>query len=138
VKKKHRWEAKYHDIYKGSGCPHCVDRVNGTPVSKPQRKLNDLLCGSLNYPEGRYRIDVAVIRHSQKIAVEYDCQYWHEGNEDYDKRRDIFLISRGWKILHVKSRNLLPTRKQLKKAINEISNKENVVNIFLEDWKTKK
>lgn len=137
-KNGHEWETPYNNIQSGTGCPVCKDMINGAPISKPQIKLNSLLYGSLNYPEGRYRIDVAIIRNSQKIAVEYDCQYWHEGNEQHDTKRDRYLISNGWKIIHVKSRKLLPTRKQLKKAINEILNKKNVVNVFLEDWKTKK
>lgn len=131
----HVFVSRYSDIQKDAGCPYCQDLINGAPVSKPQRKLNNLLCGFLNYPEGRKNIDVAIIRKNQKIAVEYDCQYWHEGNEKYDLKRDKFLIARGWKIIHVKSRNLLPTRKQLKKAINKVLNNENIINIFLEDWK---
>jgi hypothetical protein len=134
--KSHQWEAVYNNIYNGTGCPYCDDRVNGQPVSKPQRKLNTLLCGVLNYPEDRYRIDVAIMRNSQKIAVEYDAQYWHCGNEEHEIKRDKYLINKGWKVIHIKSGEMLPIRKQLKKAINKILNNEDVVNIFLEDWKT--
>lgn len=134
-KDNHVFEANYNNVKTGWGCPQCSDMVNGSLVSKPQIKLNNLLCGSLNYPEGKYRIDVAIIRNSQKIAVEYDCCYWHKGNEGYDAMRDEYLIRCGWKIIHVKSRNLLPSRKQLKKTINKILNSKDVVNIFLEDWK---
>lgn len=131
-----RWETRYHDIQQGGGCPICKDRVNGVQVSKPQRKLNDLLCGSLNYPEGRRRIDVAIMRNSQKIAVEYDCYYWHREKEDLDVKRDKFLISCGWKILHIKSGNLLPTRKQLKRSINNLlKTNSNIVELYLEDWR---
>ena len=135
-KKKHRWKTTYRSIQGGSNCRVCKDIINGVRVSKPQRKLNNLLCGSLNYPEGKYRIDVAIMRKSQKIAVEYDCQYWHEGNEEHDVKRDERLIFRGWKILHIKSRNLLPTKKQLKRVINNLLKADNnIVNLYLDDWK---
>jgi very-short-patch-repair endonuclease len=131
-----RWKARYHDIQQGSGCPTCKDRINGVQVSKPQRTLNTLLHGSLNYPENRYRIDVAIMRNSQKIAVEYDCYYWHKGKEDYDAKRDKYLIFRGWKIIHIKSGKLLPTRKQLKQSINKLlETSNNVINLYLEDWR---
>jgi very-short-patch-repair endonuclease len=133
--KGHTWKATYNNIAKGTGCPYCDDRVNGVSVSKPQRKLNGLLFGSLNYPEGKYRIDVAIMRRSQKIAVEYDCQYWHEGNEEHDAKRDKYLTKKGWKVLHIKSSHLLPTRKQFTSAIGYLLNTNNrVFSLYLEDW----
>ena len=132
----HRWETRYHYIQQGSGCPICKGMINGAYISKPQCELNGLLCGSLNYPEGRYRIDVAIMRKSQKIAVEYDCQYWHSGREEYDVRRDSFLVSKGWKILHVKANYLIPARKQLTTAIGHLLNTDDkVFNLYLADWK---
>jgi len=44
----HSWKASYTAIYQGNGCPYCKNFINGAPVSKPQIKLNNLLCGSLN------------------------------------------------------------------------------------------
>lgn len=76
------------------------------------------------------------MRNSQKIAVEYDCQYWHEGNEKHDAKRDMFLISCGWKVLHIKSDRSLPTRKRLSIVIDYLLETNNVVyNLYLEDWK---
>ena len=135
-KKGHRWKARYNNIQQGSGCPTCKDRINGVQISKPQRKLSGMLYGNLNYPEGRYRIDVAIMRKSQKIAVEYDCSYWHKGKETHDTKRDKYLISRGWKIIHIKSEYLLPTRKQLSIAIDYLLETNNILyNLYLEDWK---
>lgn len=134
--KKHKWQTSYNKVDNERGCPYCSNRINGVLVSKPQIKLNNMLTGSLNYPESRYRIDVAIMRRSQKIAVEYDCQYWHLGKEEHDAKRDKFLISRGWKILHVKSENFLPNKKQLSVAINYLLETDTVVyNLYLEDWK---
>jgi very-short-patch-repair endonuclease len=132
--KGHKWEAVYHNIKTGYGCPYCKDIINGALVSKPQRKLNDMLLGDLNYKENKYIIDIAIIRNSQKIAVEYDAQYWHKGREQADYKRDKYLISKGWKILHIKSGKLLPTRKQIKKAINQLLTCKNIINVCLDDW----
>lgn len=133
--KGHTWKTSYSKIQQGQGCPYCKDYVNGSPVSKPQRRLNEMLHGSLNYPEARYRIDVVIMRNSQKIAVEYDAQYWHQGNEEHDEKRDLYLLSKGWKVLHVKSEKLLPTRKQLKQAIKQLLKNKNNLTITLKDWK---
>jgi very-short-patch-repair endonuclease len=130
----HRWYACYGSIQQGRRCPYCQDMINGALVSKPQRKLNNLLCGSLNHPEGKYHIDVAIMRNSQKIAVEYDARYWHEGNEDHDAKRDRYLISSGWKILHIKSKTNIPTKKQIKQVINQLLKDRDIVNLYLEDW----
>jgi predicted Zn-ribbon and HTH transcriptional regulator len=127
-------ETIYNDIQQGSGCPACDDRVNGSLVSKPQIKLNNLLYGYLNYQESRYCIDVIIMRKSQKIAVEYDAQYWHKGREEHDTKRDDYLVSKGWKVLHIKSGTLLPTRKQTKQAINQLLKDRDIVNLYLEDW----
>lgn len=134
-KNGHKWSARYSDIHKGSGCPYCKNYINGVQVSNPQIELNKLVNGYLNYPEARYRIDVAIIRNSQKIAVEYDAYYWHSQRKECDTKRDVILVSKGWKVLHVRSGKLLPTRKQLKKAIKELLNGKDIVNIYLEDWK---
>lgn len=136
-KNDHVWKTTYSKVQQGQRCPHCKNMINGVLTSKPQIKLNSLLCGSLNYPEGRYRIDVAIMRRSQKIAVEYDCQYWHKGREEQDAKRDMFLVSRGWKILHIKSNTLLPSKKQIKNiVINSLVETNNCIyNLYLEDWK---
>jgi len=135
-KEGHRWEARYNDIDNNHGCPRCKNIINGAPVSKPQIKLSNMLIGSLNYSESRYFIDIAIMRSSRKIAVEYDCWYWHRRKEKHDAERDRFLIFRGWKVLHIKSGRLLPTRKQLKTAINYLLKEDNkVCNLYLKDWK---
>lgn len=131
-----RWKARYDDIKQGNCCSVSKNRINGVLVSKPQRELNIMLFGSLNHPEGRRRIDVAIMRSSQKIAVEYDCWYWHKGNEKRETKRDKYLINKGWKILHVKAGVLLPTRKQLTTAIGYLlKTDDKVYNLYLEDWK---
>ena len=54
------------------------------------------------------------------IDFEYDGHYWHEGNEDKDRRRDYFLRSKGYKIVRIKGNkrdNKLPTKEQIKEAV---------------------
>ena len=135
-KRGHRWKTTYSIIQQGSNCPICENKVNGELVSKPQIKLNNMLTGNLNYPESRYHIDVAIMRRSQKIAIEYDCWYWHQGKEKQETKRDKFLIEHGWKVLHVKADEMLPTRKQINIVIKHLlETNDSTCNLYLKDWK---
>jgi len=78
---------------------------------KVANKLTDLKVNhKLEYPFRFYHLDIALIEF--KIAIETDGDYWH-GNPKFhknlthrqkkrqndDKRRNTFLINRGWKVL---------------------------------------
>jgi len=128
----HVRETTYNHIRRERGCPYCIDMINGAPVSKVQRKLSEMLAGKLNYPFNGYKIDIALL--DEKIAVEYDCWYWHKDKLEHDARRDIELMIAGWKILHVKSREKLPTPNQLDSAIMKLRKGEKRINIVLDDW----
>jgi very-short-patch-repair endonuclease len=130
----HRWEATYHAIQQGRGCPVCVDIVHGAQVSQVQRELCEILNGELNCPFGHYRIDVALNFDGVAIAIEYDSWFWHGHNQDYDVQRDEELIAGGWRVLRIKSNELLPPREQLDTAIARLLAGENQVEIVLEDW----
>ena len=93
----HQWEASYSNVSRGQGCPQCVDMENGQHASKPQRELCEMIGGELNKRVGRLSIDVALCIDGINIAVEYDCWYWHQGNEARDARRDQRLIAMGWR-----------------------------------------
>lgn len=127
----HKWEAVYNSIQQGSGCPTCVDCVNGKPVSQLQKCLHEMLGGELNYPCNLYRIDVALL--DKMIAVEYDSWYYHGHRQDEDMVRDKVLLANGWKVLHIKSNNQLPNQEQLTSAISRLANEERV-EIVLDDW----
>lgn len=132
----HEWEARYSDIHhKNSGCPLCINRVNGFPVSKIQRQLHQMLGGVLNYRFNRRAIDIALEIDGVKIAVEYDCWYWHQGKGESDLRRDAYLLKHAWRILRIKSSNKLPVREQLDAAITLLLSGETYAEIILEDWK---
>lgn len=91
----HRWEARYSHIRSGSGCPACVDMVNGARVSLIQRRLCDQLGGTLNHPVGPLRVDIAIWRGSRAIAIEYDSWYWRGDRKDENEDRDYRLLAEG-------------------------------------------
>lgn len=128
----HGWEACYNKIQQGTGCPHCMDMINGYHVSQPQRQIAALVGGILNHPCGRYRIDVALL--DQKVALEYDSWYWHGGNDlGKEKKRDRFLTSQGWAVLHIQANTLVPIRPEILTAIDNLA-QGNIGYLTLADW----
>jgi len=57
---------------------------------------------SLEYPIGRYHIDIANV--DSKIAIEIDGDYFHRRKSQIkrDFNKDRFLKSKGWRILRIK------------------------------------
>lgn len=134
-KNGHEFSTRYNSISNGQGCPYCLDMVNGSLASKPQRTIHEMIGGQLNYQVRRYSIDIALERNNIKIAVEYDCWYWHQGKEDHEAKRDAYLIQQGWRILRIKTHYSLPTRAQLDAAIALLLSGETYTEIVLDDWK---
>jgi very-short-patch-repair endonuclease len=133
--KSHEWPAQVYSRTKmGTGCPICLDMVDGARVSQVQRDLCDMLNGKLNQPLNNYNIDVAIERDGVQIAVEYDAWYWHGGREEYDSQRDAKMIDSGWRVLRIKSNKNLPTKIQLNKAILLLLEGETYTEIILDDW----
>lgn len=131
--KGHVWEAIYNHIQQGNGCPHCLDLVNGQRVSRRQRQLCAMVLGAvLNHPVGRKRVDVALL--DEKIAIEYDCWFWHGHKQEEDVLRDEELLTAGWKILHIRSNEKLPIQNQLDAALMQLRNGDVFVEIVLDDW----
>ena len=93
-----------------------------------------MLGGELNHPFGRYSIDVALSVDGVAIAVEYDSWYWHSHRQIDDAQRDDELLAAGWRVLRVKSNELLPSLEQLDAAISRLLTGENQVEIVLDDW----
>lgn len=64
---------------------------------------------------GKYRVDffvtyISILEPTKMLAVECDSQEWHEQTEQqrrYEKKRDRFLISRGYKIFHYTGKEIL-------------------------------
>jgi len=135
--KGHVWDARYADIaHNESGCPKCIDVINGSPVSKVQREVNDLVSGELNYREGRFAIDIALTYRDTKIAIEYDSWYFHAHKLESDKSRAKMLIERGWVVLSIKGNRLAPSKEQLFNVLDEMvdCNKKSA-ELILADWR---
>jgi very-short-patch-repair endonuclease len=93
-----------------------------------------MLGGELNKPFGSYNVDVALRVEGVSIAVEYDSWYWHAEREENDAQRDAEMIAAGWRVLRVKSNELLPTREQSDAALEQLLTGDSKVEIVLEDW----
>lgn len=101
--------------------------ANGNiPTSLPERKMIDMLIalyGEENcfpgYPIDKINLDCLLIVNGAKIDVEYDGLYWHQGSEEYDRRRNHWLISKGYKILRIKGNKYdkLPSIERLKEEV---------------------
>lgn len=114
---------------------------NGTaPISRPQEQLynmvkNKYLDAKLNYPFDDCSLDIFLYVDDIKIDIEYDGWYWHQ-NKQRDTRRDNYLIRKGFKILRIRSGELLPTADELFSAIDCLVNTEHhFKEIKLSDWK---
>jgi very-short-patch-repair endonuclease len=71
-----------------------------------------------DYFFSRVIMDILLNINDCKIDIEYDGWYWHKDNQQYDRRRDEFLKSQGYKILRIKASHNIPTKTQLLKAID--------------------
>lgn len=127
----HVWSSTYASMRLVKGCPICQDRINGQPVSRVQRRLHEMIGGELNYPIKRYRIDVAFT--DDKIAVEYDGWRYHD--PAHDAKRDKYLRSIGWKVLRIRSGELLPAFEEIKEALSRLRAGESHIVITLADWR---
>lgn len=107
--------------------------INGAPVSKKQLKIASLLgvpYSHINYSIGPYYGDICF--PEDKIVIEYDGYYWHKGKDESERTKYIF--SRGWKIIRVKSNNMLPNSKVLKQKIERAKKGKVYQEIILKDW----
>lgn len=133
-KNGHYWKAVYSAIQQGSGCPICVDMIQGARVSKIQRRLHQILGGELNKRVGRYNIDIALTLDGHDIAVEYDSWYWHKNQQKKDDIRTKKLLSLGWKVIRIKSNMKLPELDKIMDAIEQLKDGVNLIEIELTDW----
>lgn len=130
--KGHIFNKSYAKLKRSGRCPECNDVVNGVIVSRQQRQISEMVGGELNFPEGRLRIDVALV--DSRIAIEYDCWYWHKGKLEKDWQRVKTLTRKGWKVLAIKSRANIPSQEELYKSIACLVNGSRYEEIILQDW----
>jgi len=124
----------FANFKKGNRCKECAKirrRItlykSGTaPASKQQKRINKLLNGELNYPLGKFSLDIAFL--NDKIAIEYDGSGHKlmvtkkEITEEHfikkESKRYNFIKRSGWKVLRILSyKDLLPNDEILKELI---------------------
>lgn len=117
-------------------CPELVEKArqsmyaNGTVLSsKPERKMVEMLKELYgeqncipNFPVGNTNLDCLLTIGDIKIDVEYDGIYWHKDRKDYDRKRNHWLISQGYKVIRIlgNNRNTLPTLERLKEEVDYV------------------
>lgn len=115
---------------------------NNEKCSKQQNAVFKLLQdiyikdkAELNYLYRSFTYDIALfLDEGIKIDIEYDGWYRHK-DQQKDRKRDEISKKYGWKILRIKSGHKLPTKEQLRKAINKLINGFSYTQIVLDDWK---
>lgn len=132
--KKHLFKSCYGNIQAGSGCPYCLNMINSVRSSKPQHAIFEMVGGVQNLKVGRYTIDVALQLSLVNIAIEYDCWFWHGNQSEKDNRKTENLMKRGWKVLRIKARNMIPTFDEIQGAIFDLMAGANYREIIMDDW----
>lgn len=94
------------------------------PTSKQQLAVYQICCEVygeanvvLNKPLGRISLDIELKHNDCLIDIEYDGMYWHK-DELYDRRRDEFVKSNGYKVLRIRGGHQIPTSAQIKESID--------------------
>lgn len=99
---------------------------NGSaPTSKMQQKVSNIV-GEIygvdnvtnDVPYAPYLLDMILKWKGYQINIEYDGWYWHKDNQEYDDRRNQYLIQRGYKVLRIRSNYELPTKEQIIEGVD--------------------
>lgn len=110
------------------------------PTSKAQLQVFKIITTQydncyLNFIESNMFLDCVVVISGLKIDVEYDGWYWHQDVEK-DKKRDSFLLARGYKILRIKGGRKPPQKDELLEAIRVLRDTaQSYYEIILSDYK---
>lgn len=133
--KEHIWEARYANIkHKKSGCPYCINMINGRFISSQQESICEMIGGELNIFINGYAVDIVLYIENIRIAIEYDGWYWHKDKLTQDFEHSMDLVASGWRVLRIKSGALLPQEYILHEAIAKLCGGSTYEEIILEDW----
>lgn len=111
---------------------------NGSvPTSKIEKQCCDLLkeiYGEENctesFPLDSINFDCLLNVDGNLIDFEYDGWYWHKDRIEKDKRRNYFVLSKGYKVLRVISKTSIPTKEQIISAVNDLVNKNHHLKVI--------
>lgn len=111
---------------------------NGTiPTSKIEKQCCELLkeiYGSDNciesFPLDSINFDCLIKVNDNLIDFEYDGWYWHKDRKEKDRRRNYYVIDRGYKVLRVVSKTSVPTKQQIVDAVNYLINENHHLKII--------
>lgn len=132
--KGHEWRSSYTNVRIVRSCPRCKNMFNGAQASKPQIAIGEWVKGEINqYVEG-FCIDVFIEIKGQGVCIEYDGWYWHKNRLDLDAERDQKLIEAGYKVLRIRSNELLPEPNMVYEAIERLMSVSQYEEITLPDW----
>lgn len=104
---------------------------NTVPSSLPEKKIIEILIELYGeesckpgYPVDRVNLDCLLLVDGYKIDVEYDGLYWHKNTKDYDRKRNHWLISQGYKVLRILGniKDEIPSKERIKEEIDYILN----------------
>lgn len=97
------------------------------PTSKPEKDMCELLHNIFgennckdNFAFQRLNMDCLVNVDGVLIDFEYDGAYWHKDRENYDRRRNYFLLDNGYRIVRItgNKHDDMPTIEQIKNAVD--------------------
>ena len=100
--------------------------INGTVASSAAEKQMQQLLKKLygeencfeNFAYENINMDCLLVLDGIKIDVEYDGWYWHKDRVEKDKKRNYFLIRRGFKVLRFRAQKVVPNEEEIKNAID--------------------
>lgn len=100
--------------------------INGTVASSAAEKQMQQLLKKLygeencfeNFAYENINMDCLLVLDGIKIDVEYDGWYWHKDRIEKDKKRNYFLIRRGFKVLRFRAEKAVPNEEEIKNAID--------------------
>lgn len=110
---------------------------NGTvPSSKNEQAMCSLLKKMYgeencieNFALDKINFDCLLLVGEEKIDVEYDGWYWHKPKQEYDKRRNYYVLKQGYKVLRFRANNAVPTEEQIQEAVDYLVKDNHSLNI---------